>query len=101
MEQFATAKFVSTEIKAGGDKGATHTITGNLTLRGVTKSLSFPATVAVTPEAVTATSEFALARKQFGVAYEGQPDNLVRDDVVVKLKVQAPRKPAGSAAVAQ
>ncbi|MFO0572280.1 MAG: YceI family protein [Polyangiaceae bacterium] len=30
---------------AGGEKGATHTVTGNLTLRGVTKSVTFPATI--------------------------------------------------------
>jgi len=33
----------STEIKAGGEKGTTHTVTGNLQLHGVTKSITFPA----------------------------------------------------------
>ncbi len=37
VAKFPQATFVSTEIKPGGDKGATHTITGNLTMHGVTK----------------------------------------------------------------
>jgi len=99
VEQFPTAKFVSTEIKAGGEGGATHQITGNLTLRGVTKTISFPAVVAITPQAVTAKAEFALPRKQFGVAWEGKADDLVRDNVIIKLDVNAPRTAAAGSAL--
>ena len=44
VAKFPKAHFVSTAIKPGGEKGATHTVTGNLELHGVTKSISFPAT---------------------------------------------------------
>ena len=91
IEKYPTAKFVSTEIKAGGEGGASHTITGNLTLRGVTKTISFPAAVTVTPAAVTAKAEFALPRSQFGVAYAGKADDLIRENVIIKLDVNAPR----------
>jgi len=94
VAEHPTARFVSTEIKPGGADGATHTITGNLTLRGVTKGVTIPAKIQVTPEAVTSTSEFSLPRQQFGVAFAGQPDNLIRDDVVIKLDVTAPRTAA-------
>ncbi|HYP89619.1 MAG TPA: YceI family protein, partial [Polyangiaceae bacterium] len=40
--KFPQATFSSTAVKAGGEKGATHTVTGNLQLHGVTKSISFP-----------------------------------------------------------
>ncbi len=86
------AKFVSTSIKEGGDGEATHTITGNLTLRGVTKEIAFPARVEVGADALRAQTEFSLPRKQFGVAFEGKPDDLIRDDVLVRLDVLAPRK---------
>ena len=69
IEQFPTAKFVSSSVKAGGENGATHTITGNLTKRGVTKAISFPATVTVDPTNVRAKADFALARSQFGITY--------------------------------
>ena len=83
------ATFVSTEIKPGGANGATHTITGNLTMHGVTKSVTFPATINVTPDVATVDSNFSVNRKDFGISYAGAPDNLIRDDVVLKLTVRA------------
>ena len=82
------ATFQSTGIKAGGDKGATHTVTGNLQLHGVTKSITFPATIAVSPGAMTVDSTFSINRKDFGINYAGASDNLIRDDVVLKLQVR-------------
>ncbi len=91
IDKYPTATFTSTEIKAGGEKGATHTITGNLKLRGVEKSVSFPATVKVDAKEVTAKAEFAINRKDFGIAYEGKKDDLIRDEVVIKLDIKADR----------
>ncbi len=84
--------FVTTEIKPGGEKGASHTITGNLTLHGVTKSITFPATLTVKDDAVTLTSEFALNRREFGINLAGKPNDLIRDEVVIKLDVKAAKK---------
>ena len=89
-EKFPTATFTTTEIKAGGDKGATHTITGNFDLRGVKKSITFPATVTVADDKVTVKSEFVINRKDFGIVYPGMADDLIRDEVVVKLDLNAP-----------
>ena len=89
VEKFPQATFVSTSIKPGGDKGATHTVTGNLTMHGVTKSISFPATINVTPDAATVESSFSINRKEFGINYPGARDNLIRDDVVLTLHVRA------------
>lgn len=90
-DKFPSATFVSTEIKAGGDKGATHTITGNLKMRGVEKSVSFPATVKVDAKEVSAKAEFAINRKDWGIVYEGKKDDLIREDVVIKLDIKAAR----------
>jgi len=94
VEKNPKASFVSTEIKAGGEKGATHTITGDLTLRGVTKPVSFPATVKVTADKVTAKSEFSINRKDWGIVYAGKADDLIRDNVVIKLDLAADRPKA-------
>ena len=83
------AKFVSTEIKAGGADGATHTVTGNLTLHGITKSISFPATIKVDGKALSVTSEFSINRKDFEIIYKGKPDDLIRDGVVIKLTLKS------------
>ena len=87
--KYPEATFVSTAIKPGGDKGATHTVTGNLTMHGVTKAITFPATINVTPEAATVESSFSINRKDFGINYAGAADNLIRDDVVLTLHVHA------------
>lgn len=89
VAKFPEATFVSTSIKPGGEKGASHTITGNLTLHGVTKAVTFPATINVTPEVATVDSTFSINRKDFGINYAGQADNLIRDDVVLKLTIKA------------
>lgn len=92
VKTFPQARFVSTAITAGGKKGASHTVTGNLTLRGVTKSVSFPATVKISPETVEANAEFWINRKLWGITYAGMKDDLIRDEVVIKLAIKAPRK---------
>ena len=87
--KYPEATFESTEIKAGGSAGATHTITGNLQMHGVTKSVSFPASIAVAPDAITVNSSFAINRKDFGINFAGASDNLIRDDVALTLRVRA------------
>lgn len=89
VAKYPEATFVSTSIKAGGDKGASHTVTGNLTLHGVTKAVTFPATISVTPTVATVDSTFSINRKDFGINYAGQANNLIRDDVVLKLTIRA------------
>lgn len=91
VEKFPTAKFESASIVAGGADGATHTITGNLTLHGVTKSISFPAKIEASGDSVSVNAEFAINRKDFGIVYPGMPDDLIKDDVLLKLKL-SPKK---------
>jgi polyisoprenoid-binding protein YceI len=93
VEKFPKATFTSTAIKAGGDKGATHTVTGNLQLHGVTKSVSFPATITIEGGAVQVKAEFGINRKDFGILYAGKADDLIKDDVLIKLNLKA-AKPA-------
>ena len=89
VAKYPEATFVSTAIKAGGENGASHTVTGNLTMHGVTKSVTFPATITVTPDVATVESTFAINRKDFALNYPGAPDNAIRDNVVLTLHVRA------------
>lgn len=89
VAQFPTGRFTSTSIAPNPD--GTVTVTGDLTLRGVTKRVSFPATVAVAGDTATAKAEFGINRQDFKIAYKGAPDDLVRDDVLLKLDVKAKR----------
>ena len=93
VAKFPKASFASTSILPDAAKGAgNYTVTGDLELRGVKKSVKFPATIAVTPTEVSVNSEFAINRKDFGIVYAGKADDLIRDDVVIKLDLKTPRK---------
>ncbi len=87
--KFPKATFVSVSVKPGGENGATHTITGNLSLHGVMKSISFPAKVQISPDTANAEAEFAINRKDFGIVYPGMPDDLIKDEVLIKLSIHA------------
>jgi polyisoprenoid-binding protein YceI len=89
VEKFPKARFTSTAIRPGGAGSATHTVTGNLELHGVTKSISFPATLRAQGDNVDVDAEFAINRKDFGIVYPGMPDDLIKDDVLVKLQIRA------------
>lgn len=87
--KFPKVTFASTSIRPAGDA---YTVTGNLTMHGVTKSVSFPAKIAVAAEGVQADAQFSVNRKDFGLVYPGAPDDLIRDDVAVTLAVRAARR---------
>jgi len=105
VEKFATAEFVITgvnaltsapvdaenvpEINQYKISNPTHTITGNLTLKGVTKSVSFPAAVNVSNGVVSATAKFNINRSDWGISYPGKPDDLIRDVVHIGIALKA------------
>jgi polyisoprenoid-binding protein YceI len=89
VEKFPKAKFTSTSIKAGGEGGATHTVTGNLELHGVTKAITFPAKIKIEADQVSVDAEFAINRKDFDIKYAGMADDLIKDDVLIKLALHA------------
>lgn len=93
VAKFPKSSFVSTAIAPAGTGGDNFSVTGDLELRGVKKSVTFPATIRITPEAVTVKAEFAINRKDFGIAYAGKADDLIRDDVVIRLDLKTPKKP--------
>jgi len=86
VETYPTAEFVSTAIEAA-DTG--YTVTGNLTLHGVTKGITFPAQIAVSGDALNATAEFVLKRTDWGINYKGKADDLIREEVVVAFDIEA------------
>jgi polyisoprenoid-binding protein YceI len=92
-EKFPKGKFASTAIKAGGENGATHTVTGNLELHGVTRGITFPAKIKIEADQVSVDAEFAINRKDFSIVYPGMPDDLIKDDVLIKLALHAKRTP--------
>lgn len=88
VAKFPTSEFKSTSITAkAGPKGETHEVAGNLTLRGVTKGITFPATIHVSGQSVHSKAEFTINRKDFGILYKGKADDLIKDEVLLKLEL--------------
>ena len=74
-------------IKEHKADGATHLITGDLTLHGTKKTLSFPAKVATTDDTLTLESQFTFDRTDYGMTFgKGRVDNVVSLDVAVDAK---------------
>ena len=67
----------------------THTISGNLTIKEITKNVTFPAKVSVTDNSVDALAKFNVDRTQWNVVYPGKTDDLIRNDIHFGIKVKA------------
>ena len=87
VAKFPDGTFVSTGITKGGADNATHTINGNLTLRGVTKAIAIPAKIEVSEKKVAVTGDVVINRQDFGISFPGMPDNLIKDNVSISLKI--------------
>lgn len=86
---FPKASFSSTSIAAKtGTAGVTHEVTGDLDLHGVKKSITFPASITVDERGAKGTAEFTINRKDFKIEYAGKPDDLIKDEVLLKLNLQ-------------
>lgn len=95
VEKFPKSTFTSTEIRTGAapeHAGSTHTVVGNMTIRGTTKTIEFPATINVTEAEFVAESGFAINRQDFGISYKGRADDLIQDNVALTIRLVAPRK---------
>ena len=77
--KYPTINFVSTSVAANN-------VTGNLTIKGVTKQVTIPFTVAPSGNGYLFQGNFSISRKDFGV---GGGSVVLSDHVDVSLKVQA------------
>jgi polyisoprenoid-binding protein YceI len=100
---FSTQKFpegtfelISAEPIANAAAGsANYTVKGNLTLKGISKAISFPATIAMNAESVTATADFEIDRTEWDIRYGSGKffkdigDKAINDNFNVKLNLVA------------
>lgn len=90
---FPTAKFDITKTEV---KGAKIQVTGNMTIKGITKQITFPATLAVNKDNVTLTSDtFQINRADFNVKFKSKSffndlkDKFVNDDFDFQVTIVA------------
>lgn len=87
VEKHPTSTFETTGIDVAAN--GTASVTGNLSLHGETKSISFPATITVSDAAVSVKAEFHINRFDFKMEYAGKADDLIRKEVVLKFDIKA------------
>lgn len=90
VDSFPTATFeIATVTAEAGADGNTHKISGNLTIKGVSRKVEFPAKVAVTADNLTATALLKLNRNEWGIVWGGKEDknlmNNMKDDVISNM----------------
>jgi polyisoprenoid-binding protein YceI len=78
-EKYPTINFVSSAVSAGN-------VTGNLTIKGVTKEINIPFAATPTSNGYLFQGKFSINRKDFGV---GGGSFVLSNHVDVELKVQA------------
>jgi polyisoprenoid-binding protein YceI len=88
VEHFPKATFVSTRVEASRATGATHVLTGNLTIHGVTRTVSIPARFAVSANLVALDATLEIRQSEFGMEKAARKT----DDIVpITISSRLPR----------
>jgi len=94
VTKFPTSNFVITKVTGSGAKA---TVSGNLTIKGITKPLSFPATVVVNADGtITATAaKIVVDRTKYDIKYGSKSffdsigDKAINDEFELSVKLVA------------
>ena len=98
VTKYPKAKFVITSVKmlsSPGANGATHKITGNLTIKDKTNEISFDALVIMAADKMVCTGSAIVDRSKFDVRYgsktffENIGDKMIDDEFTLKFSVVA------------
>jgi polyisoprenoid-binding protein YceI len=87
VEKFPKARFSLEQIAAQPSAEASHRVSGVLELHGVTKQIEFPAKLEISDRGATGSALFTINRQDFGIVYPGKPDDLIKDEVLLDLKL--------------
>lgn len=89
-------KFAITSVEPlSDDKGHNMKVNGTLTIKGITKPVSFPAKVTVDGDKVEAVADLVIDRTLWdikfrsGKFFQDLGDNLIYDDITIKLDLKA------------
>jgi len=97
VAQFPDASFVITSVTEGAPAdsklaGANATVTGNLMLKGVDKSITFPAIITMSETGLNTKAEFHFDRTQWGMAYGADAslgDKMINKEITLKIDLNA------------
>lgn len=86
VETYPTSKFTITSV---AKEGELYNVTGDLEMHGVTKSITFPANITVSDDSLAVDANFDINRQLWNINYTGMADDLIRDNVVLKMSIKA------------
>lgn len=102
VDSFPTATFEITEVKVAPESdttGASHHVSGNLTMRGITKNITIPAMVSMENGMLSfETPEFVIDRSKWNVRFRSKSfaefdgiakDKLIDNSMVLKVDLDA------------
>ena len=84
-----------TKVESVNVRSKTIKVTGNLTIKGITNSVTFPAEIEVKDGIVKANGKVVIDRTQWGIRYrsgkfyDNLADNAVSDDIEIRMKIVA------------
>ncbi|RTQ46729.1 YceI family protein [Hymenobacter gummosus] len=95
-----TATFVITSVKPtkADDRGNNADVTGNLTIKGITKSITFPAKTGVKDGLASASGTATIDRTQFDIKYrsksllETAADKVIDDNFIISFNINAKKE---------
>jgi polyisoprenoid-binding protein YceI len=92
-DKFPMIKFISVSVSDARKSGETRsfTLNGDLTMRGVTKRVSFPVTVTISKDQLRATGDAELKQTDFGIKpYSGKLGMIrIGDEVKINFAIVA------------
>ena len=89
VEQFPVAHFRSVSITPSSDGDSTYRVTGDLTLHGHIRRITFPAQI-TQGKSLSVRADFSINRIDFDIAPK-RPDHLLRHLVAIRLALDLPR----------
>ncbi len=89
VANFPEATFEITSVTDTAEAGKV-SVSGNLTIRGITKNITFDAVVSdATETSANASADFNIAREDWGIVYTGQADDLISKEINLKINLVA------------
>jgi len=89
VENHPEATFEITNVDVGETENSLK-VSGDLTIRGISKNITFDATVAdLTDASATVDADFNIAREDWGVTYTGKADDLISKEINFKVSLVA------------
>ena len=95
VEKFPISTFAITKVESVNVRSKTIKVTGNLTIKGITNSITIPAEIEVKDGIVKASGKVIIDRTQWGIRYasgkfyDNLADNAVSDDIEIHMKIVA------------